>query len=267
VTSPGGTADRVVDFFDRLAVDYDHEYAQDTTAGFALRVRRRKVLDLFGQVRGNVLDVGCGPGVMTDEMLARACSFWGIDPSENMIAIARSRVGPDADARFVQGDAGRLPFDDNFFDAVLCMGVIDSVPDGSQAIREMVRVLKPGGVLIVSVANLLSPYAWWKNYGYYPLVAVWHRVRKGLGDPTMTAGRVRSVPLRRLYSRRSAGRLLASEGARVTETVPYYFNVFLSPLDELLPRAALRVTERLEEGQWSRLEWLASGWILKGTKA
>jgi ubiquinone/menaquinone biosynthesis C-methylase UbiE len=196
--SPRAPSDRIIDFFDRRAPEYDREYGEQTPAGYALRVRRRKVLELFDRPDGNVLDVGCGPGVMAEQMLARRCRFWGIDPSENMIGIARARFRDRADARFLLGDATGLPFTDAFFDAVLCMGVIDSVLDGDRAVHEMVRVLKPGGTLILSVPNLLSPYAWWKNYGYYPALAMWHRLRARLGDPRMLAGGMRDCPRRTL---------------------------------------------------------------------
>jgi len=264
--SSSGPADRIVDFFDRRAADYDREYADDTPAGYALRVRRRKVLELFDRPGGYVLDVGCGPGIMTEDMLRRGCRFWGVDPSANMLAIGRSRFQDDERIHFIQGKATPLEFVDSFFDAVLCMGVIDSVPDPPQAIQEMVRVLKPDGTLILTVANLLSPYAWWKNFVFYPIVAMSHRARARLGDPAMTANRIRTCQLRALYTRAGAKALVESKGARVTHVVPYYFNVFVSPLDELMPRTALRVTQKMEEGEWRRPEWLAAGWILKATK-
>ncbi|HYM25543.1 MAG TPA: class I SAM-dependent methyltransferase, partial [Vicinamibacterales bacterium] len=152
------SAARIVDFFDRRAVDYNHAYGHETTAGYALRVRRKKVLELFDRPGGVVLDVGCGPGIMAEEMLARGCQFYGIDPAETMISIAQERYG--GSARFLLGDAARLPFANGFFDAVICTGVVDSLVDGSQAVGEMVRVLKPDGTFIISFANLTSPYAW-----------------------------------------------------------------------------------------------------------
>jgi ubiquinone/menaquinone biosynthesis C-methylase UbiE len=257
-------ADPIVEFFDRRANDYDREYGSETPAGFALRVRRRKVLELFDQPGGKVLDVGCGPGVMAQEIVSRNCRFWGVDPSANMIAIARSRFyGADA-IEFVQGGAARLEFGDGFFDAVLCMGVIDSLRDGPHAMREMLRVLKPGGTLIVSFANLLSPYGWWKNYVFYPAVEKYHDVRARLGDPAMASGRRRSGSLRSLYTRRQAERLVDEAGGQVRRVVPYYFNVFIPPLDELFPRTALYVTERME--RWARPQWIAAGWIVQARK-
>src|SRR5207244_11273451 len=102
------------------------------------------------------------------------------------------------------------------------------------AVQEVLRVLKPRGTLIVTGPNLLSPYAWWKNFVYYPALGAWHRVRSHLGDPTLNAQRIRILPLRRLYSRRTAETLVSSKGGRVIDVVPSNFNVFLSPLDELL---------------------------------
>lgn len=260
------TRDTIVDFFDRRAAEYDREYAAETPGGYALRVRRRKVLDLFDQPGGDVLDVGCGPGVMVEEILARGCRFWGVDPSANMISIARHRFGEGDRISFLQGDAQRLEFSDNSFDAVLCMGVIDSVPDGQAAIGEMVRVLKPRGTLIVTFANLLSPYGWWKNYVFYPAVETWQSLRTRVVDSSSNVSRVRSGSVRAMYRRAAAERLIRAAGARPMRAVPYYFNVLLSPLDEILPRTALTVMDKLETGAWARPEWIAAGWIIMASK-
>ena len=260
-----GVTGPIVDFFDQRAAEYDREYAQESPAGYALRVRRRKVLDLFDQHGGAVLDVGCGPAVMAAEILERGCRFWGVDPSAKMIEIGRGRFGHDPRVRLERGDAERLEFPDCSFDAVLCMGVIDSVPDGPTAIREMVRVLRPGGTLVLTFINVFSPYAWWKNYAFYPLVEAWHRLRAAVGDPTINPGRVRSGNLRALYSRRRAEQLVCAAGARVIEVSRYYFNPFISPLDEIVPRLALRIMMRLEERGGP--DWLAAGLILKARKS
>ena len=170
-------ADPIVAFFDRRAADYDQEYEHDTPGGYALRIRRRKVLDLFDKSGGTVLDVGCGPAVLTKDLLERGCKFWGVDPSSKMIDICRSRFREGEDVHFLQRDAVDLQLPTNFFDAVLCIGVIDSLKDARQAIREILRVLKPGWTLIITFTNIRSPYAWWKNFVFYPAVSAWHAWR------------------------------------------------------------------------------------------
>jgi SAM-dependent methyltransferase len=203
---------------------------------------------------------------MTQDMLDRGCRFWGVDPSAQMIEICRSRFEESERVHFLSGDAMRLKFPDNFFDAVLCMGVIDSVKDGRQGIREMLRVLKPGGTFLITFTNLCSPYAWWKNFVFYPLVATWHewRARRGVPDPKL--GQRRSGKIRALYSRRAAYELVRSEGATILQSVGYYYNIAISPLDEIFPAAALWLTRKLEEDVSPTPEWLAAGLIVKARK-
>ena len=259
-------ADPVVKFFDERAEDYSREYDDETPGGYALRVRRQRVLMLFDQPGGRVLDVGCGPGVMAQDLVDKGCDFWGLDPSSKMIEIGRRRFPENDHIHFLSGDAMGLGLPDGLFDAVLCMGVIDALPDRRQAVREMLRVLKPGGTLIVTFTNLRSPYAWWKNFVFYPAVSIWHALRARLGDTRLKAARKQRLggKTRALYTERAARELLRSEGAEVLQTACYYFNVFLSPLDELFPSFALWVTKKLEEGAWPRPDWIAAGVIVKG---
>ena len=253
-------------FFDKRASDYDQEYAEPTAGGYALRVRREKVLSLFDQPGGKVLDVGCGPGVMAQQIVDRDCRYFGVDPSKKMLGICRDRFAGDPRMQFSSADATSLTFPTAHFDAVLCIGVIDAVRDQRRALGEMVRVLKPGGTLIITFTNALSPYSWWKKYVYYP--AIMH-LQAMPGYPANNRRRNVSPPDpkgRTLYNKRGACEFLKSEGAQVSRIVGYYFNVFLSPLDELFPSAALAVTQRLVEGAWPAPEWVASGWIIKARK-
>jgi SAM-dependent methyltransferase len=258
--------DPTVDFFDKTADRYDGQYSAHTTAGYALRIRREKVLDLFDQAGGKVLDVGCGPAVMTEALLSLGCTFWGVDPSPRMIDIARSRFKEDARVHFESGSALQLEFPDGFFDAAVCMGVIDALEDRRKAVREMLRVVKPGGTVIITFSNLLSPYAWWKLYVFYPVVGIWHRLRDGSSGVPRESGLGGQAKRRALFSERAAHRLLQSEGAKVVSSVGYYCNVFLSPLDEICPALAVFVTKKLEQSRFSNRQWLPAGWIVKVRK-
>jgi ubiquinone/menaquinone biosynthesis C-methylase UbiE len=94
------------------------------------------------------LDVGCGNGAFTEVMIARAApaEVHGIDPSEAQIAYARTRAEARA-AQFRVGDAQALPFEDASFDIASMALVITFVPDPAKAVREMARVVKPGGTV------------------------------------------------------------------------------------------------------------------------
>jgi ubiquinone/menaquinone biosynthesis C-methylase UbiE len=96
-----------------------------------------------------VLDAGCGIGV-GPAYLARKfkCRVVGTDLSEKMIEWSRQRArenGVEDKVEFCAADIQKLPFEDNRFDVVICQSVLAFVEDKQQAIREFVRVTKPGG--------------------------------------------------------------------------------------------------------------------------
>jgi len=106
-------------------------------------------LDFAGLVDGeSVLDVGSGTGNLALTVHARAphAQVVGIDPSPGYVEFARSRTTAP-NVRFEQSAAGALPFADRFFDRALCQLVFNFIPDGPQALRELRRVTRPGGVI------------------------------------------------------------------------------------------------------------------------
>lgn len=98
-----------------------------------------------------VLDVACGPGNTTrrlHESVGDTGLVVGIDASASMLAQA-VRDTPPGTIGYVRGDAHRLPFGDADFDAVSCYGALYLVEDPFTVVREMIRVLRPGGRLAV----------------------------------------------------------------------------------------------------------------------
>src|SRR5690242_16163022 len=188
-------------FFNNVADKYASWHSASSPGGFALRVRRERVLELLGRDQGRILDVGCGPGVMTQELIDLGWEFWGIDASPKMIHECCKRFEATDQAHFAVGDAARLPFPTGFFDAVICTGVIDRLPCAAAAIKEMARVVRKNGTLIVAFAHLLSPYAAWKAYVYYPILAalrpMYYRLTRRARPPSLPS----SLP--RLYTVRS----------------------------------------------------------------
>lgn len=264
---PSDHRQAIIEFFDNRAVDYDREYSDQTPGGFASRVRRVRVLDVFDQPGGDVLDVGCGPGLMAPPLIDLGCRFWGVDPSDNMLDIARRRLRGDERANFVKGEAARLDFESNRFDAVICMGVLDWVAEPRAAVFEIVRVLRPGGTLIITFINENSPYASWRNYVFYPVLAGCERLRVKFGGASLKPARVRAGGTRRLLGRRRVLEMIEAAGGRVERLVPHYFNLFVSPLDDLMPSTALRVTEFLDRRGSSLPRWMATGTVVKARKS
>src|SRR4051812_13782963 len=102
-------------------------------------------LDVPGQ-QGWV-DIGCGNGAFTELVVQRCtpASVTGIDPSEAQLQFARSRPGTHG-VRYEQGDAMDLPLADAGFDVAVMALALFFVPEPERGVREMARVLRPGGL-------------------------------------------------------------------------------------------------------------------------
>src|SRR6266576_5126717 len=126
--------------------------------------------DLAGVSGGQrLLDVGCGPGALTAELVSRAGpeAVSAVEPSGSFAAAARERL-PDVDIR--QAAAERLPFPDAAFDAALAQLVVHFMTDPVAGLREMGRVTRPDGVVAACV---------WDHSGDRgPLSSFWHAVRE-----------------------------------------------------------------------------------------
>ena len=95
-----------------------------------------------------LLDIGCGSGLSLAYLASKfGVTPHGIDISNKLIGFARQRL---EDANFSVGDASSLPYAGGFFDVVFCECVLSVVKNPSSAICEMLRVLRSGGVLVVS---------------------------------------------------------------------------------------------------------------------
>ena len=116
--------------------------------------QREKIMALLGVRSGEkALDIGCGPG-LTTLALAQATGasgeVSGVDIAEPMLAIARNRCAGYANVRFTAADVTALPYEDDSFDIALATQVYEYVEQVDQALKELARVVKPGGrVLIV----------------------------------------------------------------------------------------------------------------------
>jgi ubiquinone/menaquinone biosynthesis C-methylase UbiE len=137
-----------------------------------------------------VLDVGCGDGVLATALSKCGMYVFGIDASPRMIAAARRRARvTEAEARFAVARAERLPFASGSFDTVAAITVLCFIPNAASALDEMARVLKPGGRLILGELGNRSTWA-----------AV-RRIKGWLGSPVWRLARFRSPgELQRLAS-------------------------------------------------------------------
>jgi 2-polyprenyl-3-methyl-5-hydroxy-6-metoxy-1,4-benzoquinol methylase len=154
---------------------YDSAYDERGRRGRLVRARQELALELLGRGPGSILDVGMGGGRLSGELHARGWTVTGADASEAMVALARRRV-PELAGSFRQSRIEALPFEQDSFDAVVALGVIEYAEDAGVALRELARVLRPDGVAVVSWPNFGSLYTLWRGGVWYPLVRTVKRV-------------------------------------------------------------------------------------------
>lgn len=139
--------DSVARDFNASARAYDLRWARYNLAS---HVRTLEELSLAGRER--ILDVGCGTGELERHVLCRwpEARVVGLDLCDKMVDRARDKFASRAPVRFLVGNGQQLPFADGTFDVVISCSAFHFIPDRAAALREMHRVLAPGGVLVIT---------------------------------------------------------------------------------------------------------------------
>ena len=103
-----------------------------------------------------ILEVGCGGGLICEELAQRGAKMVGIDPSSGALDAAHTHAqeqGLDQNIYYQQGYAESLPYADGSFSAIVCFDVLEHVSDLQVTIKEIARVLAPGGVFVFDTIN------------------------------------------------------------------------------------------------------------------
>lgn len=190
-----------------------------------------KAIEMAGIPPGSfVLDAGCGTGTNSQRLVDAGFRVTGVDLSKFALQEATRAV---AGARFVEGDLTKLPFDDVSYDGIFCLGVLMHVPDFEDALIELVRVLKPGGRLVLLENNENAPELRarrfiWKNFSKKIMIErrphgtdVWSQTESG----PLIARKV-NITWLSSFLRTHSMTVVGKAGASVTEL----FNVFSKPI-------------------------------------
>lgn len=147
-------AEKVAEVFHSVASRYD--LMNDVLSGGMHRLWKRFTIETSGARKGNkVLDIAGGTGDLTRKFSAIVGAEGEVvlaDINDSMLKVGRDRLmdkGVVNNVRFVQADAEKLPFPDNYFDIVTISFGLRNVTHKEEALRSMLRVLKPGGRLLV----------------------------------------------------------------------------------------------------------------------
>ena len=168
----------VSSFFDGQARGWSKFYR----AGAEMERRRQRFVDVLKQRArpgAAVLDLGCGSGEISRACAEAGFDVTGCDISPKMLRMASARYAGER-CRFVAADARlapALPFENARFDAVIASSMLEYVPDAIGQLREIRRLLKPGGWLLATVPDMRHP----------------ERVAEGAGAPGASWWNVRAI--------------------------------------------------------------------------
>lgn len=222
-------------------------YEANTALGDFYRSRMVRIAELLADVRGDLLDAGCGTGQMLSYLhrkLPGRFRLTGLDRSSANITVARGALDATPEPRLVIGRIEKMPLDSASFDVVLAMGSLEYVAGIEDALGELARVTRPGGLAVVTMKNPYSPYRLWNR-------AISSLVHRPNGSPILHCLTTRSY---------RAG--LADAGFAPEKIQRYGFGFPASRLDAHVPRVAMRLEHALDYIVPGPLRWIATDYLV-----
>lgn len=146
-------------YFDELGLNDYQQRINDVAERKVAKSIFNRISNFYPIDGRKVLEVGSGWGGICVEFAHAGGVVTGIEPDEEELQISKllNQV-ENTGINFVQGCGENLPFADNSFDIVICNSVIEHVANVSKVISEMLRVLRPGGVIYLNTINYLFPF-------------------------------------------------------------------------------------------------------------
>ena len=250
---------RVKRFHDQDASQYEgHRYRSDSCEGLAYVTRKSLVLASIDSISGNVLDIGCGPGIFTQDLLSKNLRVFSADLSMEMIKHSKAQAMMNSrseNAYFVSTNVSEICFSDSTMNAILCIGVVSYVKDYMPLLREMHRVLKPGGKAIVQIDNVRWPIL------YRKLLPLYRYVKSKI-----TSKRFDGLDFEfNFFPRRHFLSDLESMGFKTSEMSYYDFRIPF--MDIILPKLSVSLGRALHQRRSLKpLSHLAHGVVIKCSK-
>ena len=208
-------------------------------------------LDYAGAAGLDVLDVGCGQGIDLAAYALAGAHPTGVDLTPRHVELANAHLAAlELEGDAVVGDAEQLPFPDESFDRVSSNGVLHHTPDLPAALREIHRVLRPGGEARVIVYNRHS-------FHYWLTQVLWHGLLQGRLFRTRSLDGVMSEtveytttgarPLVHAYSPKEMRRMLASAGLRDVRSFVRHFQPNDTPPTKLLTTIGISFSQPMRD--------------------
>jgi len=213
---------------------------------------------------GFLLDVGCGPGILVHQLLQTRPGVFTITACDRSPAMIEAVAEPNSSGEHVEAVVASiedLPFADRRFDVVLALGVLEYV-DCRGAVRELSRVCSPGGLVVVSMLNPVSPYRLFEWCVYWPTLRIVGRLERIAGVPDGDRHGA-CVSGMRVVRHGKLCKFIRNAGLTPEDIIYYDVNALVPPFDKIVRRWRRDWRQHPERtiGKGAR-RWLATGFII-----
>jgi ubiquinone/menaquinone biosynthesis C-methylase UbiE len=269
--------DRLNEFFNTDFKWWEEVYDVKLPKGFFSfeMIRRKKILldilKLAGENSGlAILECGCGPGGILSEINSTDNLLAGVDINFSYLSKAQSDC--DSTHNMLQADIQNLPFKNNSFDVTYCAGVLGYLEEDQHAIREICRVTKPGGTVIIAVQSyflvnkLFDPY-----YYLIWMPQVIYKKLRNLFFTSSVGSKKYEIEMLRRYSYGQLDHLYRKFGLEKMETIGVSFGPPTFWRKDVLPLPyAIKISNALVKLSMRRgfgiLTQLANHWVISLVK-
>jgi SAM-dependent methyltransferase len=262
---------RAIKYYQKHAAIYNERYSV-RAAGDLLWSRHRALLELVDRWAlppgSRIVDLGCGPGLLTRDLARLGYAGVGVDTSAAMIRHCQDQAQAanlGASWSYQLGDVECVPLASGSFDAAICSGVIDYLPTDNRLLAEARRLLKPGGRFLLCITNkfgytvsLSTPLYWLKRLPGVNTFASWMRSLVVGGREGAMRFDFRPRKHRPAQIRNS----LRAHGFRLKHDRYTHFSLLPAPLCALTSRLTCDIDRRLDGLDRTMLRVLGSCYIL-----
>jgi ubiquinone/menaquinone biosynthesis C-methylase UbiE len=263
--------ENAIEYYRSKSAVYNERYSVRAN-GDLLWVRHHAILEI---VRGwhlsrgsRLLDLGCGPGLLTRDLAKMDYCGVGLDASPAMIEHSTRQATAEGISNswtYQLGDVEALSFPKESFDAAVCAGVIDYLPTDDKLMAEVARVLKPGGWFLLCFTN---------KFGYTVSLSTPIYLLKGIPGMTYLASRLRSILvggnqgamefnfLPRKHRPAEARNAMTRHGFRMETDKYVHFSLLPAPFCTMISKLNLGIDEKLNALDFTPMRVIGSCYIL-----
>ena len=262
-------------FFQEEVDDYQKEFYESGYRTF-MNVRLDRFveeIDLLNLSPGsNCLDAGCGPGYLSKKIQERELNITSLDSSQAMLELTKELLRKNASNNFkpavlINADIEDLPFEELNFELIASAGVLEYLSSDYKILSEFYRVLKPGGTLIISSTNKISPI------GYFEFLIESikrNNTTRKISNKILSAFGGTPVRARGFKVRKHTGGELKKNveqtGFKVEKIGYFYALPFPHPFDRVFPNISNYIGLKLEKLSNSPFKYLFEGIYIVASK-